>query len=721
MIDFFQGFIDHFATEFKTPFESSVMVFSIILFIILLSPIVLKKAKLPPIIGLIISGIIIGPHGLNLIEKNSAVDLFSTIGLLYIMFIAGLELDLREFSKNRHKSLVFGLLTFFLPIAIGLPACLYILGYGMDASVLTASMFATHTLLTYPIVSRMGISKNEAVAITVGGTILTDTAVLLILAVIAGSAQGDLTIHFWASLAMFTVLFVALSLFVIPRLSRWFFQKLESEKYAHFIYVLAVVFFFAFLAEIGGLEPIIGAFVAGLTLNRLIPQTSSLMNRIEFAGNALFIPFFLISVGMLVDIRLVTKGPETLFVAAVLTVVALVGKWAAALITGWILKYTRPQTNLVFGLSSAHAAATLAVILVGYKLQIIDENILNGTIILILLTSLVSSFVTENSAKKVALLEAGNDADAQPSHQQTILVPVTENDNVERLVDFAIYIKSKRSPSPILGLAVVDDDESASVKLLQARKRLEKAILHAAAFDQKVDITATIDHNLATGIKRASKELFATEIVLAWPERTFFADLIFGQTTDNIVLQTSQMVYLVNLPQPISSFKVMKVVCGPFAEKEPGFRRWMDRMVQLVTQLSLRIEFFCPPDTSDAIKHYLRQQKASIDPLYHPFTDWEDFLVLARHISISDLMVVVSSRKGSLSYFPAMENLPSKMKRYFDGYSLIFIYPMVIQDADYEEFSIELDASLLERSIQQIRRGRQGIQRLFERKPAEKK
>src|SRR5690606_32089519 len=285
--------------EFQTPFQDSVLVFSVILFIILLAPVLLKRLRIPGIIGLIISGIIIGPHGLFLIEKNAAVDLFSTIGLLYIMFISGLELDLGEFKKYRHKSLGFGLLTFLFPIALGFPVCYYLLGYGFNTSLLTASMFATHTLIAYPIVSRLGIAKNEAVAVAVGGTILTDTAVLIILAVIAGvEAEGGVN-GLWARLAISILIFILVVAFVIPRIAAWFFKRLEDEKNSHFIFVLSVVFFCAFLAELSGLEPIIGAFAAGLMLNPLIPHTSGLMNRLEFVGNSLFIPFFLISVGML--------------------------------------------------------------------------------------------------------------------------------------------------------------------------------------------------------------------------------------------------------------------------------------------------------------------------------------------------------------------------------------------------------------------------------------
>lgn len=388
--------------EFKLPLENPVLVFSLILLIILLSPILLKKLNIPGIIGLIISGVVIGPHGLNILEKNSAINLFSTIGLLYIMFIAGLELDMNEFRANQRKSALFGLFTFIIPILVGFPVCYYLLKYDFNASFLTASMFATHTLVAYPIVSKMGVAKNQAVAVTVGGTILTDTAVLIILAVVMSNSHGNLNSQFWIRLGVSLAIFSAIVFFLIPRIAKWFFRKLESEKHSHYIFVLSVVFFAAFLAQVAGVEAIIGAFAAGLALNKLIPHSSALMNRIEFIGNSLFIPFFLISVGMIVNVSVLLNGPMAWIIAGTLSTVAICSKWLAAFLTQKVFRYSAAQRQLIFGLSSSHAAATLAVILVGYNAKILDENILNGTIILILITCIVASFATEKAAKKLS-------------------------------------------------------------------------------------------------------------------------------------------------------------------------------------------------------------------------------------------------------------------------------------------------------------------------------
>jgi Kef-type K+ transport system membrane component KefB len=392
---------EHITQQFQLPLANPVLIFFMVLFIILIAPAAMKLIKAPAIVGFIISGIVIGPHGVNLLKKNSVVELFFTIGLLYIMFLAGVEMDLTEFKTKKHKSYVFGALTFFIPIIIGFPVCYYLLGYSFLTSTLTSSMFATHTLVAYPIVSRYGIAKNEAVAVAVGGTIITDTAVLIILAIIMKANDGQLNIAFWVTLIASLLVFTLIMFTIVPKVAKWFLNINATDGKSHYVFVLAVIFFAGFLSQLAGVEPIIGAFVAGLALNKLIPPKSILMNRVDFVGNAVFIPIFLISVGMLVDLRVLLKGPQALIVAFCLTVVALIGKWVAAIITQKTFKYTPVQGRLIFGLSASHAAATLAIILVGFKAHLIDENILNGTIILILVTCVVASFVTERASKKI--------------------------------------------------------------------------------------------------------------------------------------------------------------------------------------------------------------------------------------------------------------------------------------------------------------------------------
>ncbi len=717
MTDFFrQLFI-----EFTLPLENPVLVFSLILFIILLSPILLRRLNIPGIIGLIISGVVIGPYGLGILEKSSAIDLFSTIGLLYIMFIAGLELDLNEFKANRNKSLLFGFFTFIIPLAIGYPVCHYLLGYDFNASLLTASMFATHTLVAYPIVSKLGVSKNQAVAITVGGTILTDTAVLIILAVIMGNSQGSLNQEFWIRLGVSLIIFSAIMFLVIPRIAKWFFMKLESEKHSHYIFVLSVVFFAAFLAEVAGVEPIIGAFVAGLALNKLIPHSSALMNRIEFIGNSLFIPFFLISVGMLVDISVILSGPMALIIAGTLSVVAITGKWLAAWFTQLVFKYSKAQRQLIFGLSGAHAAATLAVILVGYRAEILDENILNGTIILILITCVIASFATEKAAK-IIVIESEDETEELKKknsiNNEHILLPIANIDNIEKLLEFSIYIKDKKSVNPISILSVVSNNDEAESNILKTRNKLEQFVIQASASETNVNIITTIDHNPASGISRISKEIMADIIVLGWPKRTGLIAKLIGDKVDSILSNTDKCTFICHLEKPLVLHKRIVITIPPFAEYEKGFKYWLAKVAILAQELSIPIKVYCNESTENAINKIFKQSKLSASYEISHFEDWEDFLILARHIREDDLFILASARKGSASHMVILENLPFKLEKHFSLNSRLIIFPQQHnQDYGIEGYD-EITTEQLSKGIETIQKLGKGIGSVF-KKPKE--
>lgn len=707
MIEFFR----HLLQEFELPLSNPVLIFSLILFIILLSPILLKKINIPGIIGLIISGVIIGPHGLNILAKNSAVDLFSTIGLLYIMFIAGLELDMNEFKANRNKSLLFGLFTFILPLSIGFPVCFYLLQYDFNASFLTASMFATHTLVAYPIVSKLGIAKNQAVAITVGGTILTDTAVLIILAVIMGSSQGNLNQAFWVKLIVSLAIFSAIMFMIIPRIAKWFFKKLESEKHAHYIFVLSVVFFAAFLAEVAGVEPIIGAFVAGLALNPLIPHSSALMNRIEFIGNSLFIPFFLISVGMLVDVSVILSGPTALIVAGTLSVVAIFGKWIAAFFTQIVFKYTRTERQLIFGLSSAHAAATLAVILVGYKAKILDENILNGTIILILITCIVASFATEKAAKKIAICEeefSPEDTGRDQILDEHILIPLAKTSAAASLLDFALLIKDKKSSNPITLLTIVPNNNQAEKNILKYRKAADKFVIQGSASEVKINTIARIDHNPASGIARTSKEIMSDIVIVGWPRKTGFIDKIFGENVDSIINNVDKNLFICRFQKNFIEEKRLVFICPPFSERGVGFHLLLQKICRLSQELSIPIVVYAEYKTHETIQQIANNLKLNAKLGFKNVSDWEDFENISDEIKTTDLVVFNLSRKGSVSYQSIFDKLPQKFEKHFNDNNVILVYPQddrkeSSMDA-YEDFTSSPLTKGIE-AIEQIGRG----------------
>ena len=663
---------------FTFPLTDPIPIFVIVLFIILLAPILLRKLRIPSIIGLILAGMAIGDHGFNLIAKGS-IDLFGKAGLLYIMFLAGLELDMTEFKKNKYKSLVFGFFTFIIPLGLGFLLCHYFLHFNFMASLLVSSMFATHTLVAYPLASRMGITKNEAVTITVGGTIITDTAVLLILAVITGSIQGELNQEFWLKLSFSFLVFALIVLVGFPLVGRWFVKKIKDDQTTHFIFVFAMVFLGALLAELAGVEGIIGAFLAGLALNQLIPHTSPLMNRIEFAGNALFIPFFLISVGMLVDLKVLLKGNQALIIAGTLTAMALSTKWIAAFITQKILGFSAIQRKVMFGLSTSHAAATIAVILIGYNMKIIDENVLNGTIILILVTCMVGSFVTANAGKKLAIVESGKIPDVI-NLQERILIPVIDPDKTDDLLDFSVMLNTQQQKVPVYMLTVMQDEDRLKEKVALNNKNLEKAIKHGAETDTKVQTITRVDLNMANGIARAVKEMLISDVVIEWSNKSntaaaFLFNSLFGTTTQNILNSVWETVFICRFGYPLSTTEKIVLVLTKNAEYEIGFHHWVKRVIALSKQAGARILVCCTQATQKAFAKELIKNRGSVEVSYRHFEDVEDFLVLAREIHSNDLIIAVSARKGTISYNSYMENMPAKLLKHFEKNNFILLYP----------------------------------------------
>jgi Kef-type K+ transport system membrane component KefB len=707
-----------FLLKLTFPLTNPVPILAIVLFIILLAPILLRKLRIPSIIGLIIAGMAIGDHGFNIIAKGS-IDLFGKAGLLYIMFLAGLELDMAEFKKNKYKSLVFGFFTFAIPLGLGFLLCMQVLHFNFMASLLISSMFATHTLVAYPLASRMGITKNEAVTIAVGGTIITDTAVLLILAVITGASDGELNQAFWLKLSGSFLLFAFGVLFGFPFIGRWFFKKIKDDRTTHFVFVLAMVFLASYLAELAGVEAIIGAFLAGLALNQLIPPASALMNRIEFGGNAIFIPFFLISVGMIVDLRVLLKGNEALIIAGALTAMALLSKWLAAFFTQKIFGYTSTQRNLIFGLSTSHAAATIAVILIGYNLGIIDENVLNGTIILILITCMVGSFVTANAGKRLAISEAGKLPESV-NEQERMMIPVMDNEAIESLLDFAVMIKSDTNNLPVDLLSVVQDDKEAKKKVLFNQRKLEKAIKHGAETNTRVQVLNRVDLNLSNGVARAVKERLISDIILQWEEKSggatdFFVNTLFGTTTQNIIDTVWETIYICRFQHPVNTARKIVLVLTPNAQYEIGFKYWVKKMGFLSRQAGARLQVCSSAATRQAFQTEIKKSRSNIEVTYKPLENVEDFLILSREISRDDLIVIVSARKGTLSYHSYIDTIPGKLLKHFGDNNFILLYPeqMAVEFVEAGMQSDDLSLTPIQEQIDNLTKLKRKVKRIF--------
>ena len=665
------------ATIFETtlPLTNPVLKFLLILIIILAAPIFLNKIKIPHLLGLIIAGAIIGPFGLNLIERDSGIILSGTAGLLYIMFLAGLEIDIADFKKNTSRSLVFGMYTFIIPMVLGILSGIFILQFSITTSVLLASMFASHTLIAYPLISKLGVVKNKAVTMAVGGTMITDTLALLVLAVIVGMANGEVNSDFWIRLSVSLLAFGLIITILFPIIARWFFKKFD-DNVAQYIFVLAMVFLGATLAELAGIEAIIGAFLTGLALNRLIPHTSPLMNRVEFVGNAIFIPFFLIGVGMLVDYRAFFKDWETLKVAAVMTIIATLAKFLAAWLTQKTYKLSLDERRIIFGLSNAQAAATLAAVLIGYNLQIFDASVLNGTILMILVTCTIASFQAQKGAKNIALSEDLKSSTGEVETDERILIAISQENNLDELVNLGVTIKSKHNKKGLYALHIIDNDESHNNNEKQAKKLLQQAGRIAAATDTKLNELLRYDINLVNGITNSLKEQRITDLILGLNNEKGISDGFFSNLTLGILSKSNPTTLIYKPTQPFGTIKRHLVIVPDKAEKEIGFPFWIIKTWNIARNSGAKIVFYSSIDTQKVIREI--QSKHPIECTFKEFSDWDDFLILSRDIEANDNLIVILSRKDKPSYTPSMQRIPSYLNKYFEENSYILVYPMQV-------------------------------------------
>ncbi|RYF86211.1 MAG: cation:proton antiporter [Chitinophagaceae bacterium] len=671
--------------DFSLPFKNPVIIFSLVLFIILFAPIVFNRLKIPHIIGLIIAGIIIGPYGLNLLLRDSSIVLFGTVGLLYIMFTAGLEIDLEEFRKNRLASFVFGLFTFAVPMVGGVAAAYYILRFSIDSSLLFAAMMASHTLLAYPIASKYGVARIRSVTLTIGGTIITDILALLVLAAVTGMTRGDIGTAFWVRLAISTLIFGCVLFLLFPLIARWFFKRFD-EPISQYIFVLAMVFLGSFLAEMAGLEAIIGAFLSGLVLNRFIPHSSALMNRIEFVGNAFFIPFFLIGVGMLVDFRVLFKGWESIAVAIVMTLVAIAGKFVAAWLTQKTFRLSPVERQIVFGLSTARVGATLAVVLVGYNIiigetatgepiRLLNESVLNGSILMILITCTISSFIVEKASQTLALMDE-NQA-VLPNDNEKILISLAYPETAAELVDLGLVLKPQKSAVPVYALHVISDEDSTGTESA-AKKILDKAATQALAAGQTILPLTRHDASISNGIIYATKEQGITDLLIGL-HHNFDQNDFLGATTEKILKRIFETVFIYKPVQPLNTLQRMIVVIPPKAELEPGFGHWFRKLTTVAKEAGIGVVFY---GTLSVLKELGDLQKLSqliVKTEFRTFANWDDFLILSREIKDNDLFVIVSSRKGHPSYQQTQDKLPYYLSTYFATNSFLLLYPKQLE------------------------------------------
>lgn len=662
------------------PVTDPMMKFFVVLAIILIAPIVMGKLRIPHIAGMVLAGMLVGPYGLNILAKDGSFDLFAHVGLIYLMFLAGLEMNMGNFRKNRVGTFTLGIMAFVIPMVMGIVVNTTVLRYGWLTSILLASMYASHTLIAYPIILRYGLSGQRSVTIAVGATAITDTLTLLVLAMVGGYFKGDITGEFWLMLFLKVAAVFFVIIYFFPRVTRYFFHHYE-DNVNQFIFVLALTFLGAIMMELIGMEGLLGAFLVGLVINRYVPNVSPLMNHLEFVGNALFIPYFLIGVGMLVNVNLLFGGVETLHVAAVMIVMALSSKWIASLVTQKLLGMRALERNMIFGLSTAQAGATLAAVLVGHSIflpngqRLLNDDVLNGTVILILVTCVFSSFCTESASKRMALEKKSAMPKEEVADDEKIMISMKYPETASLLMEVANLMRNRTLNRGVVALNVVYDDEKRLYYQERGRQLLDHVTKEANAIGLMVQSQVRVATNITNGIKHAFKEFNASEIIMGMHMRKDTSKTFWGKFIQGIFWGLNRQVIIVESFRPLNTLRCIQVAVPSRAEFEPGFYRWLERLSRMAENLECRVRFHCRAETQALIQEYIKKRHPEVRTEYQPMAHWNELPRLAREVADDHMFVVITARKGTISYKSALERLPDELTQYYQGKNLMIIFP----------------------------------------------
>ena len=667
------------------PITDSTWIFFIVLLIILLAPMIMGKLRIPHIIGMVLAGVVVGPYGLNLLERDASFELFGQVGLYYIMFLAGLEMDMDGLRSHIRQTMLFGLLTFLTPFLLVYVAGTQMMGYTKWATLLLSCLMSSNTLIAYPIVTKYGLQRQRAVTLSVGASMIALLLALMSLSVVVGIVEartGNATVPLpWLVTGMLVKLaiYAAVMIFFVPRVSRWFLQR-HSDAVTQFIYVLAVLFLNAAVTSFIGLEGVFGAFFAGLVLNRYIPRLSPLMGRLEFTGNAIFIPYFLIGVGMLINIKELFVNWHTANIVACMVIIGTVGKMIAGYAAGVAFKLPLSNGHMLFGLTSAHAAGSIAIAMVGRRLEmtpgqmLVDDDMLNGVVMMILFTCVISSIVTEKAAQQI-VLEDTVPQEEKKGDDEKMLLPLKTGDNTEYLVSMATMMRNEKLGRGIIGLNVVLDDDNVAKNQKKGKDLLEKATKAAAAADVRMQTQSRIATNIANGIMHAFKEYDASEIIMGLHNRTSANDSFWGKFSEDLFTELNRQIMMLRLGQPLNTIRRIQVAVPSKAEFEPGFYRWLTRLARMAENLDCKIQFHSKQTTLAIIKEYIKNVFPHIRADFTTMGHWNELPQLCTKVHDDHLLVVVTARKSTVSYKHAFEKMPAELTQYYKQENLLIIFP----------------------------------------------
>lgn len=695
------------------PITDPTLIFFVVLLIILFAPIVMSKLRIPHIIGMVLAGVVIGSHGANILERDTSFEIFGSVGLYYIMFLAGLEMDMESLKKNSKRFFFFGLLTCFIPLILTYIMSRMLLGYSHPASFLLGCIMASNTLVAYPIVGRYGLQKYSSVQLSVGSSMISLFISLVMIAALSGAFERDgVGVSFWLLFILKLAGFIAGSIWLIPMLARYFLRR-YSDSVMQYIFVLSVMFFSAAMSSFIGLEGIFGAFLSGLILNRYIPSVSALMNRIEFIGNALFIPYFLIGVGMLIDVSALFSGGNVLWVVFLIAFFGTFGKAVAAYISSLLFRLPQRDGNMMFGLTSAHAAGAIAMVMVGMRLEVspgvflVNNDMLNGVVIMILVTCIISTLMTQYASQQIVLAERGrwkDEGDVSADDDEKILICVKYPEIAPSLLSLALLLRNQKLNRGLVALNVVYDDQKASGGRKQGIQLLESLQHQAMASDVQMQTQVRLASNIANGIKHAFREFSCSEIVMGMHVHTDISPKFWGEFIQSLYNGLNRQIILTRFIQPLNTLRRIQVCVPSRAEFEPGFHRWLERLCRIAEQLDCRIQFHGRQESLVLIAEFINNTHPSVRSEYTPMGHWNELPRLATTIADDHLFVVISARKGTISYKNAIERLPDELTKYYSGKNLMIIFPdqygdtkedsMSFTEAQHHEESSVYDAIL---------------------------
>ena len=653
--------------DFSLPFKDPVLIFTLVTLILLFAPNIFKKIGLPEIIGIIVFGMIFGPGGFHILQKDASIQLFGTVGLLYILFISALEVDIVDFIKNKYKSLIFGILTFVFPFIIGFCVFHFLLKENIMSSILFGSMLSAHTLVSYPIISKLSIVSNPSVIITLGGTVITDTLALLTLAIISQLKISEQTPFLLSAYLFFILLFlVFFCLYVIPKIGYWFF-KVSHEQVNQYLFVLFIVFLCACLAKLGGMEPIVGAFLAGLGLNVLINKPSILMNRIEFVGKAIFIPFFLISIGITVNFKSFLTNENSWFLGVIMILVSHSGKFLAAFVTQKILNYSNTERNIIYGLSSSQVAAALAISLSGYELGLFNEEVFNGTILLVFFNIFSSALIVEKFGKVLAISNKRKEDFSKESNR--ILVPISNPKNIQSLIDMAIVLQDSNKEDKIFSLSVIKDNPNFKTELQEKNSILDKIKKYAIETGNEINPISKLELNITDGIIRSTKELNINQLIIGWNGKIKSSYNIFGSVLDRLLEELSQSIMVTKIENPINTFKYIRLFCPKYCEFESGFSKWLPKILQTSKKIGAEIKVYSNENTRKNIEKIIKE---NFQVEYFFFEKWESYNKFTKDFFENDLIIAVSTRPGTVSYHSHLDKIPSYLSNKKQDFCILY-------------------------------------------------